>query len=112
MKKTVQIKRIKKDPYLFDYAIENHRIVIFRVQSSMPLYPWRISIDGDIQNTQFMNQYNAENFLISHLASLPQHSNHIFTFVGDSSSNQDASCECGKEKHKFFKHSDWCPKSK
>lgn len=112
MKTVIKIQRYKKDPDLWEYVIKNHRIVIFRVQSAMPMYPWRISIDHSVQNTHFMNQVNAENYLISYLSGLEEYSNNIFSIFGDSSTGGTISCECGKEKHNFFKHSDWCPKSK
>jgi hypothetical protein len=112
MSNIVYITKEQIEETLFLYYIDgNHVFKIYKVISTMPLYPWRITAvsSSTEYNTMFINQHNAENYLINTLKEMKKYSDKSFS-ITTKSLNQKV-CECGKEKHKFFSHSFWCPLS-
>jgi hypothetical protein len=93
------------------YQVNNHKYHIYKVSSCIPAYPWRISYNDEEASSMFMNNYNAENFMISKLAELNEFKDKVFSIKAQSELVSIITCECGKEKHNFFKHSSWCPKA-
>lgn len=111
MSNIVYINKSKVCEDSFYYIINNHKYHIYKVSSCIPAYPWRIAYNEEESSTMFMNNHNAENFMISQLASLSEFKDKVFSIKAQLEPSLIIQCECGKEKHNFFKHSSWCPKA-